>query len=275
MTTTSVCSSHLHALSLEDVATLAQRCGYDGLDISADLFAKGPPPHIVIDDSADLVARSTRSLVGVSRGATSLSANTYLVRDDPQQAAIAKEHVRCVIDLAQALRIPFVHVFTGRAPPAVDSGAAWQQLAEVLGALCEYASTRGVHVGIEGCVVHFVRSLEEHRRLFAMLPGVDLRVCFDPSHLYLHGESVFEAAEILLDRISLVHVKDAAGTADSFSLPPLGQGDMPWPEMLHQLQAHGYRGGYALEYEGRGYGWREDDEMILLSGRTFLREHGI
>ena len=265
----------MSAQPLAAITDLARKCGYDGLDISADLFAKGPPPHIVIQDSVDLVARTRRSIAGVAPGASSLSANTYLVREDPQEAAIAIEHVRHVIDLAQALRIPFVHVFTGRAPPTMDSDVAWRHLAETLGGLCDYAGSRGVRVGIEGCVVHFVRSLEEHRRLFSMLPGVDLRVCFDPSHVYLHGESVFEAAEALVDRISLVHVKDAAGTARQFTLPPIGRGDMPWPELLHQLQALGYRGGYALEYEARGYGWLEDDETILASGRAFLAAHGI
>ncbi len=273
--TVQFCTSAFPALSLRRVAELAQSAGYDGLDINADLFERGPPAHL--DPRLPVEERRAipALLAGLSPASSALSANIYLVSDDKAKIDAAKSHVAAVIDLAAELGVPFVHVFTGRAPATLPPAVARRQFANTLAELCEYAAARRVLVGIEGCAVHFVRSLDDYLQLFAMMPGVNLRLCFDPSHLFLHGESVLNATEALFDRISLVHVKDAAGRLSDFTLPPLGRGEMPWPELLGLLSRLSYRGSYAVEYEAAQFGWAEEPTAVLQHGRDFLRAYGI
>lgn len=270
-----VCTAHMPTRPLGEVARLALSAGYEGLDINADRFERGPPPHLRAPLSADALMEARRSLEGLSMKHSALSANIYLVPENSAEAISARAHVAAVIALAGDLGIPFVHVFTGRAPAAFSRAESLRRLADSLAELCEIGRTQGVRIGIEGCVPHFVRSTEEHLELFRMLPGSDLRVCLDPSHMFLHGESPLAAAEALLDRISLVHVKDAAGRYPEFTLPPLGKGEMDWRGLLRHLRSLGYDGDYAVEYEAANFGWREDDATILNHGRGFLRENGL
>lgn len=270
-----VCTAHMPTRPLEEVAHLALAAGYEGLDINADRFERGPPPHLRAPLDAAALMEARRALDGVSMRHSALSANIYLVAENTADAVSAKAHVAAVIDLAGQLGIPFVHVFTGRAPAAFSRAESLRRLADSLAQLCEMGGARGVQIGIEGCVPHFVRSAEEHLELFRMLPGSDLRVCLDPSHMFLHGESPVAAVETLFDRISLVHVKDAAGRYPEFTLPPLGQGEMDWKGLLGLLRSLGYDGDYAVEYEAANFGWREDDAAILNHGRDFLRENGL
>jgi sugar phosphate isomerase/epimerase len=269
------CTSAFPKAPLQRVAELAHRCGYDGLDISADLFERGPAPHIDPRAPESELRVIPARLGALAPSASALSANIYLVAEDAARVQFAKGHVKAVIDLAGSIGIPFVHVFSGRAPVALSLAAAKRQFANTLTELVEYAAARKVTIGIEGCAVHFVRSMAEHLELFDMMPGINLRLCFDPSHLFLHGEPVLDATERLFDRISLVHVKDAAGRLPTFKLPPLGEGEMPWTELLALLGRRGYSGGYAVEYEAAQFGWAEDELMVLTHGRDFLRRHGI
>jgi sugar phosphate isomerase/epimerase len=272
---TAFCSAHLHRLQLSDVVDLARAAGYDGLDINGDCFARSPPPHITPGLSPQELEESAQIVRRLATASSALSANIYLVASDPDAALAAKTYVKSAILLARDLGVPFVHVFTGRLPTGMPRAAARRQLADALAELCGVASSCGVRLGIEGCAAHFVRSTREHVELLLDLPGSDLRVCLDPSHIFLHGESVVEAAEVLFDRISLIHVKDASGRYPDFELPPLGHGEMDWPELFGLLSRLGYRGNYAVEYEAAQFGWREDDMSVLVHGREFLRQNGI
>ena len=268
------CTGHLHDRPLAVVAEMARKAGYDGLDINGDGFEKSLPPHLTPHLDAQPRRQAKSDLREINLAASALGANVYLVPGDETRAPANLAYMRDSIDLAAELGIPLVHVFTGRQAENLSRAQALGRLSDALAQLCQHGADRGVQIGIEGCVPHFVRSTRDYLELIDNLPGIDLRVCFDPSHIFLHGESEFEAAERLFERISVVHVKDAAGRFPDFTCPPLGAGQMKWPEMLALLRNLGYRGLMAVEYEADQFGWREDQLAAMLHARNFLRDNG-
>jgi len=268
------CTGHLHGLPLAAVADMARQAGYAGLDINGDGFEKSPQPHVTPGLDARQRQQAKSDLRDIDMEASALGANVYLVPDDEAQGRQNLAYAMASVDLAAELGIPFVHCFTGRQAQTLSRAEALRRLSDALAELCRHGAERGVQVGIEGCVPHFIRSTADYLELIGNLPGVDLRVCFDPSHVFLHGESEFTAAERLFDRISIVHVKDAAGRFPDFSCPPLGKGRMDWPGLLSLLRDLRYEGQLAVEYEADQFGWKQDRMAVMLDARRFLRDHG-
>jgi sugar phosphate isomerase/epimerase len=65
------------------------------------------------------------------------------------------------------------------------------------------------------------------------------------------------------DRFHLVHVKDARPDVDDWRLVPLGEGDVPVRESLAVLDAAGYRGWLAVEWEKRWHPELAEPEVAL------------
>lgn len=268
------CTGHLHDQPLATVVEMARLASYEGLDINGDGFEKSPPPHVTPYFDARQREQAKADLRDIDMAASALGANVYLVPDDERRSQENLAYAMASIDLAAELGIPLVHCFTGRQAHSLSRAEAFRRLSDTLARLCYHGAQRGVKVAIEGCVPHFIRSTADYLELIDNLPGVDLRVCFDPSHIFLHGESAFEATERLLDRVCLVHVKDAAGRFPNFSCPPLGAGEMDWPGLLSLLRCLGYDGQLAVEYEADQFGWKQDRMAAMLDARRFLRDHG-
>ncbi len=274
MSRVAYCTGHLHDQPLATVAEMARLAGYEGLDINGDGFEKSPPPHLTPRLDAHHREQARADLRDTDKAASALGANVYLVPDDDRRGQENLAYAMASIDLAAELGIPLVHCFTGRQAQSLSRAEAFSRLSDALARLCDHGAGRGVKVAVEGCVPHFIRSTADYLELIGNLPGADLRVCFDPSHIFLHGESEFEAAEKLIDRISIVHVKDAAGRFPDFSCPPLGAGEMDWPGLLSLLRGLGYGGQLAVEYEADQFGWKQDRMAAMLDARRFLRDQG-
>src|SRR5690606_39175872 len=55
----------------------------------------------------------------------------------------------------------------------------------------------------------------------------------------------------VLPLIAAVHLKDTTGGLRSDEFPPVGQGVVPFPELLQAMDAQGYDGPVTFEIEGR------------------------
>jgi len=89
-------------------------------------------------------------------------------------------------------------------------------------------------------------------------------LCVDTGHLLIGGTDPLELVRQVPDRVSHVHLKDVdtavAGQVKNGELSyraavsqglyrPLGAGDVPVADVVHTLEASGYRGWYVLEQD--------------------------
>lgn len=77
-------------------------------------------------------------------------------------------------------------------------------------------------------------------------------VVFDTSHFAVSGIDLFQAWDLLADRVAHLHVSDNFGTGKD-SHAPIGSGVLPLEAFLAHVGATGYRGTITLELDCRPY----------------------
>jgi sugar phosphate isomerase/epimerase len=128
---------------------------------------------------------------------------------------------------------------------------AWE-LAELgLRRLVSHAEGTGVSIALEPIWGSLVDSGARLQRMLDSVPG--LAVTFDPSHLVLPGDDIPAWIDTWKERIAHVHLKDAFGVRGmegvDFFFPLLGEGHVPWKDVLRGLAAANYSGFMSIEAE--------------------------
>ncbi len=166
---------------------------------------------------------------------------------------------RRAIEAAHEAQIPTVNVLTGPnlweqgASPRYDE-AAWSDSLRALSAACERAEPLGVTVSLEPCWGTLAHDAGSARRALAEVPCA---VTLDPSHFAVTGDDQPELIREWGERIAHVHLKDAFGRSgmegEDFIFCMLGEGTVPWPEVLSALDDVSYDGPLSVEFEAYRY----------------------
>ncbi len=142
----------------------------------------------------------------------------------------------------------------------LDDGG-WQELFDSLELVEEICARHGVGAALHP---HFGTLIERDDQLRRFLDGCDTGLCLDTGHLVIGGSDPVEIADLAGRRVSHVHLKDVerdlatkvgarelgfkeGATRGMFR--PLGDGDVDVGEVIHRVQASGYRGWYVLEQD--------------------------
>jgi sugar phosphate isomerase/epimerase len=163
------------------------------------------------------------------------------------------------IEAAAEAGIATVNVVAG--PNLWEPGAdarydddAWSAALGGLESACRRAEQLGVAIGFEPCWGTLAHDAETAQRV---LDAVGVSVTFDPSHFVLEGEDIPELARRWGERIVHVHLKDAFGRpgaeGEDFHFCMLGEGRVPWAELLDALDEVGYAGPLSVEFEAYRY----------------------
>lgn len=185
------------------------------------------------------------------------------------------DRMRRCIDTAAALEAPHIRVYAGNYPAgAPEHDAKWGQLVKSMQELGEYATTAGVVLCAEN---HFNTMTVSARQTAALMEAVNspgVGILYDQANLaFTHNEPYGEAISLQQPWIRHVHAKDLiftdpnkAFTADAVARVKaedravrsrvVGDGVLPWPEILKELVEIGYDDFISLEYE---YRWHPQD----------------
>ena len=158
------------------------------------------------------------------------------------------------VDIAFALGCRAIRVFGGHEVLPGEQGIALGWLAESLRDVGEYAATAAVQLNVENHMDTMATSAE---MTMAIVRAVDLSnvgVLYDQANLAFMNSEVFEMAIALQGpRIQHVHVKDFYWEGTQRVAAVLGQGIIPWAQIVGSLTDLGYEGFYSLEYERRWF----------------------
>lgn len=288
-------------LSLEEVARLAGREGYDVVELMC-----WPPSrasrryagvtHVDVTDFGPADAERVKSTLAESGvEASALGYYPNPLSPDRAEAEQAVEHLGRVIRAAATLGLTCVNTFVGRDwTKSVDEN--WPRFLEVFRPLVRLAADHGVRLAIENCPMLFSKdewpggknlavSPAIWARMFADIPDANFGLNFDPSHLvWQHMDPVAPLADFR-DRIHHVHAKDVRIDRErldrvgilahplEYHAPKLpGLGEVDWGRFFSVLTDLGYRGPVCVEVEDRAY---EDSlasrEASLRQSATYLR----
>ena len=174
-------------------------------------------------------------------------------REKQDQSKSSKE-VRDYVELAEALRCPYVRVFGSEIQRMKFSLLGYERrettlarIAEGLRPLADYAAQRGVTLLIEN-TGDFVDSVSMWFIVDAVnSPG--LRCCWNPLNAMAKRERPTTSIPRISARIGLVHVCDGkfeGGGFTGYALP--GQGDAEIARMVQLLKGIGYDGYLCLDW---------------------------
>lgn len=163
------------------------------------------------------------------------------------------------IERASEAGIELVNVLTG--PNLWEAGArpredeqAWAVALRGLEAACRRGEELGVAIGFEPCWGTLAHDGATADRV---LDAVPVSVTFDPSHFVMSGDDIPALARRWGERIVHVHLKDAFGRpgidGEDFIFCMLGEGGVPWPELLDAFDEVGYAGAMSVEFESYRY----------------------
>jgi sugar phosphate isomerase/epimerase len=124
-------------------------------------------------------------------------------------------------------------------PPAgVPQAETWMRVARRVRVVCDRLSERGMRFAIEPD--HHRNFIDNAERLQRLLDFVGHPAClanFDACNLYLGGSDPVAAVGLFGRRMISGHIKDGVHRSDQRGEVPVGQGEVPWLQILGALVA--------------------------------------
>jgi sugar phosphate isomerase/epimerase len=179
-----------------------------------------------------------------------LGASAQMHDMDPIKRAAQLDEARRFIDLAEALRAPYVRVFGNNYVSGVPRDTMLAHIAGGLRELGDYARPRGVTVLIEshGDFTDSPSLLEVLRQ--ADSPAVAL--LWDAHHTFVSGKEQPEETVRQVGRyIRHTHLKDSVPVGTDRRYVLTGTGEVPVRRQIDALMRFGYKGVYSFEWEKR------------------------
>ncbi|MGW5685417.1 sugar phosphate isomerase/epimerase family protein [Nonomuraea sp. NPDC003754] len=228
---------------LSVVARTARSCGFSGIEIRS---LANTPPHRLGDEQL-AQARRTVSEHGLEvAGFCPPAMKCDLPRTDEDVGRVRALLIRAV-EQARLLGAPHVRAFTFYRDGAPDPVSAAQVAREVLHGV----SMSGVQLLVETGTRTNTPTIALIMTFLDVLGHSDVGILWDPGNSVFSGRhrAPFpEEYRIGSALIRHVHVKDPAGTTGYVRL---GEGDLPWAEIVAALAADGYEGWLSLETHWR------------------------
>lgn len=149
----------------------------------------------------------------------------------------------------------------------------WAKLVESLRYLGDKAAEKGVTLVVENHFNTMAVSAKQSAKLMEDVNHPAVRILYDQANLAFTGnEDYVQAIQTQQQYVAYMHVKDlvfkegVAFTSSDVAHPKeeernvytriVGEGVLPWPEILRAVKEQGYDGWLSLEYERR---WHPDD----------------
>ena len=261
----------LHMHPIEEAIERLAAAGYDAIEMATEQLPWASP-HVTPDLSSGERRRLRRRVRDAGLAVSAVGAHVNMVEADVDGRRANLEYALGCIDLAAEMGTDVSHLLSGLAPTGVPRQEAFGWLVEGVAQCIKRGQVRGVKVGFEPVVNQLVCNVAGLQDLMKALDPLVLYVNYDPSHFQVHGDDPASAVRAFGPRIVHIHVKDAKGPPEDFQFPPLGQGEVDFPDMIAALEETGYQGYLSVEYEANAFGYVETEEVIVGHGLRFVRQ---
>ncbi len=239
----STCTFPLKDRPIEQALPVIAAAGYKRIDLL------GRMPHFSLDaNECDPV--SLQALLQAN-GLEIANLGTYvgvgLASDDVAEQEAALQEMKQALDLAATFGARSIRVF--RPHSAIDDPAKIDHIVPWLQQAAAYAASKQVYMGFENHGGPICGDPEQCRLLSAKVGSPYFGVLYDPCNLMGAGTDYRAALDIMQDHITHVHFKDGVVDENGFRRTMLGEGEIDFGWIMGRLDAIGYDGHIATEYE--------------------------
>jgi sugar phosphate isomerase/epimerase len=225
---------------LEETFSKASRLGYDGVEIITT-----DPAGLNRAFLKKILTQNHLLVSAIASGGMAFAAKLTLLNPDPTLAALARQRLDEMIDLASDLAAPVVTVGSFRGRAVEDKSRSLRVLADVLGNAGERAIKRGVRIALEPLNRYEADLLHTAAQTLDFLQEVDhtaVGVLLDTYHVNIEESSWTEPYIQVMAAKKLFYVH----LGDNNRLPP-GKGLIDFPTILQTLIEGGYCGWLSAE----------------------------
>lgn len=243
MSRISCCTIALRHLSVKEAFVVIAEAGFTKVDLLNRM------PHLSLDpaetDPEAIQKAAEANGLRIANLGTYVGAGFESEDETVQQQAL-KDMFRA-IDLAVYFGARSIRAKAGNDDPAlIDRMVPWFKLG------AEYAAKNGIYMGIENHGGGINGNPERCVELFEKVGSPFFGDLYEPANLNHAGVDYRYALGVMRKHINHVHYKPANGMGDDFALTHMGEGDLDLVWCTQQLDAIGYQGDIALEYEYKG-----------------------
>lgn len=273
-------------LSVPEALALFRDAGLDAAEvIYQDDYRSGLPRR-------DLSAAAHAARVAADLGIPIIGLTPYTTGLNHADEAVRRgaiDELRGAIATAQLVGASRIRVYAGAWHPGDNDRAGhWERLTHSLALLATEARDAGVVLCVENHFGTMTQSAAETAALVRLVDSPSVRVLYDQANLtFTHDEDAPAAFALQGDLIGHVHVKDLVFTDPTAAFVAnetarvsaeerkvrsrvVGDGIVPWRDILAELVRRGYDGVLSLEYE---YRWHPQDLEPPLEGFRRGAEH--
>lgn len=254
--------------TVPEAIALMQQIGADGVEIVVqDNYKSGLPCDCPQEELAAVKACADAHGMEISC-LTPYNSYFNALDEDLRQSEIAA--IKKVISYCEVLGARYIRIYGGNQAAGDRDRLAErrEKLIASMRTLGDCAATAGVTLVIEN---HFNTMAVSARQSAALVRDIDhpaVRILYDQANLtFTENEDHLQAIALQQPLVAYMHVKDlvfkqgVAFSSSNVARPTeeernvytriVGEGIVPWPEILDLVRLHGYRGWLSLEYERR------------------------
>ena len=241
------------AMDLERVSACTYAVREEPLDYTFRLIADsgyrkvdlwgGPPNYSNDPAECDIPALQGKA---ESYGLRIANLGTYAGRRFHELGHAAEmEEMRRAVDNAASLGSRSIRVCPGEG----EDPAIIPDLIPFFEASAEYAAERGVYLGMENHAGSIAARPTDIMRLIKAVDSPNFGILYEPANLMACRVDYKEAHAAFAGHITHVHVKDSRWREGAYERTDIGEGDVDVTWVVRTLEADGYTGDYALEFE--------------------------
>ncbi len=265
-------------LTFEEVLQFAAQEQFDCVEVMCWPPGKadrkfGGVCHIDVTDFSSSQAEQVHALCRKHNVAISgLGYYPNILSADAEEAQVARDHLRAVMDAARVLGLRNVNTFIGNDHTA-PLETNFENFRQVWPELVAYAERQDLLLGIENCPMLFTldewpsgknmaRSPDVWRKMFEAIPSAHFGLNYDPSHLVMQMMDYVRPLFEFSDKLFHLHAKDMKIERErlgnlgilapnpGWSTPKIpGLGDVRWDRFISALTDVGYDGPICVEVE--------------------------
>jgi sugar phosphate isomerase/epimerase len=233
----SACTYPIRTEPLDHIFSVFSTAGYKKLDLWG-----GPPNYASDPSECDIDAMRE---LAESYGLLIANLGTYggrTLADNGLDAELAI--LQHDIDNAVALGSRSIRVSPGH-----GEDADVEELIPLFSQAAEYAAEKGIYLGMEN---HNGSIACDPDAVMPLVEAVDspyFGILYEPANLMACRVPYKEAYKAFRGHVVHAHVKDSRWIGDTYERTMLGEGDVDIRWVVETLEADGYDGDYALEFE--------------------------
>lgn len=260
-------------MEMLDALAMFAELGFDGTEVISMTIQEQGDRHGPAAGDARIFSHDWPSdeIGGVARTARGLGVPFMTVTQyvkavnspDAGERGASVDAVSRYVDFAEAIGARFVRVYGGADGFGPDSRA---DLMDSIRKLARAAEAKGITLLVENHPGTLALTGEDTAAIVREVGHPSVRALYDPANVLYHSHEAWrETLSRQQGLVAYVHVKDYRVEEDKRVACPVGEGVVPWPDILRVLRDWGYDGPLSYEYERK---WNRDQ---LPDARTGLK----